>query len=183
MSKVKEVENSVNGSKLLLIFGNTVSLVSIVVIVMQNLRSNDGEIWDRYLYLVSIFCGLYVVLKALFSKTFNSTYYPFIALFVLLIGIVGIERHSTNNTRGVDISKEFWLGFGPSVLILTLIIIPAIFTIYSWQQLNRKIQILINVIACFKLDIDSSNFPSSAKVFPKLLCASARFGLNNTTCL
>lgn len=151
MSKVKEIENSVNGSKLLLIFGNTASLVSIVVIVMQNLRSSDAEIWDRYLYLVSIFCGLYVVLKALFSKTFNSTYYPFIALFILSIGIVGIERHSTKNTRGVDISKEFWLGFGPSVLILTLIIIPAIFTIYSWQQLNRKIQILINVIACLIL--------------------------------
>ena len=144
MSKVKEIENSVDGSKILLIFGNTISLVSMLILFMQNLRSNDSEIWDRYLYLVSIFCGLYVVLKALFSKTFNFKYYPFIAFFVLLIGIVGIERHSTKETRGVDISKEFWLGFGPSILILTLVIIPAIYTIYSWEQLNRKIQIILN---------------------------------------
>lgn len=147
MSKVREIENSVDGSKILLIFGNTVSLVSILILFMQNLRSNDSEIWDRYLYLISIFCGLYVVSKALFSKTYNFKYYPFIAFFILLIGVVGIERHSTKTTRGVDISKEFWLGFGSSILILTLIITPVIYTIYSWQQLNRKIQIILNLIA------------------------------------
>ena len=147
MSKVRDIENSVDGSKILLIFGNTVSLVSILILFMQNLRSNDSEIWDRYLYLISIFCGLYVVSKALFSKTYNFKYYPFIAFFILLIGVVGIERHSTKTTRGVDISKEFWLGFGSSILILTLIITPAIYTIYSWQQLNRKIQIILNLIA------------------------------------
>ena len=63
MSKVREIENSVDGSKILVIFGNTVSLVSILILFMQNLRSNDSEIWDRYLYLASVFCGLYVVLK------------------------------------------------------------------------------------------------------------------------
>ena len=89
MSKVRETENSVDGSKILLIFGNTVSLVSILILFMQNLRSNDSEIWDRYLYLVSIFCGMYIVLKALFSKTFNFKYYPFIAFFILLVIIFG----------------------------------------------------------------------------------------------
>jgi len=151
MNKAKEIENSVDGSKILLIFGNTVSLVSIFILSTQILRSNDNEIWDKAIYLVSIFCGLYVFLKALFSKTFGYKYYPFIAIFILFIGIIGIERHGTKTTRGVDISKEFWLGFGPCILISTFIIIPAIFTIYSWKQLNRKIQILVNVIACLIL--------------------------------
>jgi hypothetical protein len=151
MNKSTENENSIYRSKILLIFGNSLSFISIFILLVQFLRSNNSETWDRLIYLGSIICGIFVFLFTLSSKYFKYKTYPIAATLILFFGIVGIEKHDTKATRGVDISKEFWLGFGPYILIVVLMIIPFVFTIYSWVGLNKKIQMILNFLAILVL--------------------------------
>jgi hypothetical protein len=65
--------------------------------------------------------------------------------FILGIGVYGIETHAPINN--VDLRPILWLGYGPIVLAVTLLIIPFIFSIYSWSGLSRKVKVFFNILA------------------------------------
>jgi hypothetical protein len=127
---------------------NTVANSAIAIAITQTLRANKSETWDRALFGISVLVGVYVLISFLFlGKKSINRFYASISIIILSVGIYGIEKHGTETTRGVDVSKLLWLGYGPIVLLVTLLIVPFIFSIYSWYGLSRKVKVLFNVLA------------------------------------
>jgi hypothetical protein len=127
---------------------NTIANSAVAIAIVQTLRANKSETWDRAVFGVSVLAGIYVLVSFLYlgKKNINK-FYASISILILSIGIYGIEKHGTETTRGVDVSKLLWLGYGPLVLLATLLIIPFIFSIYSWSGLSPKIKVFLNILA------------------------------------
>jgi hypothetical protein len=112
---------------------------ALLIAVIQLIRTNKLEIWDRAIYLSVGLLALISLMKMAFGKTneTRSFLYPLSGIVILVVGILGIEKHGTETTRGVDISGLLWLGFGPGVLLALLALIPFIFSLYRWDGLPR----------------------------------------------
>ena len=127
---------------------NTAANSAVVIAIVQIIRDSKSETWDRALFGASALSGMYVLVSFLFLGKKNiNRFYVSISILILSIGIYGIEKHGTETTRGVDVSKLLWLGYGPIVLLVTLLIVPFIFSIYSWSGLSGKVKVLLNILA------------------------------------
>lgn len=79
------------------------------------------------------------------KKNLKITPLASLGLLVFIIGILGVEKHPQIN--GVELNKILWLGFGPFVLLTVILIMPFVFYIYSWKNLNRIIKFIFNILA------------------------------------
>jgi hypothetical protein len=137
-----------NHNLLLNLFISIMASSSIIIAVIQVLRSNKSETWDRGLFILAILSGLYTLFSFLLLNKKNvNKFYVILSFIILSVGIFGIEKHSTETTRGVDVSNLLWLGYGPWVLLTTLLITPFVFSIYTWIGLNLKTRALLNLLA------------------------------------
>jgi len=114
-------------------FAITGSLIFIIQLLRGPAQS-EGP--DKAIYLLAILiAGIFLLIG--FSKTSKSTgkyIYGSLAFLVTAIGIAGVEQHEPIN--GVVLSYRLWLGFGPYVLILALLITPIVFKIIEWRTLH-----------------------------------------------
>ena len=120
---------------------------SITIFLIQFFRNgNKSERIDQAIFLLCTSLIIFVLMKHTKKQSrINHTKLSMLSVVIFVIGIYGIENHSSIN--GVDLNKILWLGFGPYVLVLTLLLIPFVFTIYSWIDLDKKIQWVLNILA------------------------------------
>ena len=114
-------------------FAMTGSLIFIIQLLRGTAQS-EGP--DKAIYLLAIMiAGIFLLLG--FSRASQSTgkyLHGSLAFIITAIGIGGVEQHEPIN--GVVLSNRLWLGFGPYVLILALLITPFVFKIIEWRTLN-----------------------------------------------
>ena len=124
------------------------SVTSIWVSLIQILRNSPSESLDKIIYAGAACVGAFTLLKT-YGKTWPSINFitVSISLLSLALGIFGIEKHGTETTRGVDISGLLWLGFGPFVLIMCLLLLPWIFHIYRWVGLAKPVRLFLSLLA------------------------------------
>jgi hypothetical protein len=132
---------------LLYLIFNSLTYSSIIIFLIQIFRgTNKSESVDKLIVILSVLFGIYSMLISVnLLKKYSYKISSLAGCFILGIGIYGIETHAPINN--VDLRPILWLGYGPIVLLVTLLIIPFIFSIYSWNGLSRKVKVLFNILA------------------------------------
>ena len=124
-------------------FAMTGSLIFIIQLLRGTAQS-EGP--DKAIYLLAIMvAGIFLLLG--FSRASQSTgkyLHGSLAFIITAIGIGGVEQHEPIN--GVVLSYRLWLGFGPYVLILALLITPFVFKIIEWRALNVAWKALLSTL-------------------------------------
>ena len=124
-------------------FAITGSLIFIIQLLRGTAQS-EGP--DKAIYLLAVLiAGIFLLMG--FSRTSKSTgkyLHGTLAFIVTAIGIAGVEHHEPIN--GVVLSYRLWLGFGPYVLIVALLITPLVFKIIEWRSLNIAWKALLSVL-------------------------------------
>ena len=118
-----------------------------LIFIIQLLRgSAQSEGPDKAIYLLAVLiAGIFLLMG--FSRTSKSTgkyLHGSLAFIVTAIGIAGVEHHAPIN--GVVLSHRLWLGFGPYVLILALLITPFVFKIIEWRSLNIGWKVILSAL-------------------------------------
>ncbi len=118
-----------------------------LIFIIQLLRgSAQSEGPDKAIYLLAVLiAGIFLLMG--FSRTSKSTgkyLHGSLAFLVTAIGIAGVEHHAPIN--GVVLSYRLWLGFGPYVLILALLLTPLVFKIIEWRSLNIAWKALLSAL-------------------------------------
>lgn len=146
-------------------------LVSLNIFFWQLVRTDKSETWDKVIYVTSL--SIAFLLIPIKSATWSKLNYVLIGTFSLLIGVVGVEKHGTETTSGVDVSGLLWLGFGPIVLVLLLVLYPFCFKLLEWSTLNKptkwflrlvsSIVIFLSLLSCWQtgssiIDMYSSEY-------------------------
>ena len=129
------------------LFIKLASYNSIVVFLVQLFRANNrSERIDQFIYLSCIIISFLLMLQGFINKkNLKITPLSSLGLLIFIIGILGVEKHPQIN--GIELNKILWLGFGPFILLAIILIMPFVFYIYSWKNLNRTIQIIFNFLA------------------------------------
>lgn len=109
------------------VIARIICLTSISILLIHLVRTSSSESWDKFIYVSSIVIGAYALLSK--AKIWKDSLFYFVALVPLFIGVIGVEKHGTETTSGVDVSGLLWLGFGPVVLVVLVFIYPSIFKI------------------------------------------------------
>ena len=126
------------------------SITFLGMLVVQLIRPMDnGETWDKILVVLAACLGASVFIRNLKVVKNNSVFLSLIAVIGILIGVGSIETHSAIN--GVDINKILWFGFGPSVLLLLVSIIPFIFNLYNWKTLPNATRYFLGAVSLILL--------------------------------
>ena len=126
MSQARKDENKVQNSFNILISRFPIAAVwaSISIAMIQVLRSNESESWDRLIYVSATLVAIYTIASS--RKYLANTFVLLVGLICLSVGVLGIEKHGTETTSGVDVSNLLWLGFG-WVVFLALCVTSLIF--------------------------------------------------------
>jgi hypothetical protein len=132
---------------LLNLFFTSLAYPSIGIFLIQIFRgANKSESVDKLIFILSVLLGIRSMLISMnVLKKYSYKISSLAGCIILAIGIYGIEIHAPIND--VDLRPILWLGYGPLVLLVTLLIIPFIFSIYSWSGLSHKIKVLLNILA------------------------------------
>jgi hypothetical protein len=114
------------------------SFSALTIVGVQTIRgANISESYDKLLFLGAIFAG---GIAALSSSQVKGrplpVFAPLVLLVISLLGIFSVEKHTQIN--GVDINKILWFGFGPYVGVLTLLLVPFVFQIYTTRGKTFK---------------------------------------------
>jgi hypothetical protein len=122
-----------------------ICLVSINILLIHLVRTSTSESWDKLIYVTSILFGSY----ALFSKAkiWRDSLFYFVSIIPLFIGVIGVEKHGTETTSGVDVSGLLWLGFGPVVLVVLVLIYPFIFKILDIKNHSSIMKSVLGLLA------------------------------------
>jgi len=113
------------------------AVIGLLIFIVQLLRgSGQSESPDKLIYLMAIFITGFFLLLGTFNsyKITGKYFYALIAFFIGALGIFGIEQHAPIN--GVVLSDRLWLGFGPYVFLLSLLVMSFILSIFEWQSLK-----------------------------------------------
>ena len=134
-----------------------------LIFIIQLLRgSAQSEGPDKAIYLLAILiAGIFLLIG--FSKSSKSTgkyLYGSLAFLVTAIGIAGVEQHEPIN--GVVLSYRLWLGFGPYVLILALLITPIVFKIIEWRTLSIAWKAILSALFLINAALVIPSFWQSA---------------------
>jgi hypothetical protein len=134
-----------------------------IIFLVQLLRGPaQSEGPDKAIYLFAILiAGLFLLLG--FSKSAKASgkfIYGPLAFLMGSIGIAGIEQHAPIN--GVVLSNRLWLGFGPYVLILCLLIMPFAFRIIEWRSLKLVWRVILSSLFTINLVLVIPSFWQSA---------------------
>lgn len=129
------------------------SFSALTMVGVQIIRgTNISESYDKLLFLGATFAGGIAALSSSQVKRRPlPVFAPLVLLVVSILGIFSIEKHSQIN--GVDINKILWFGFGPFVGVLTLLLVPIVFQIYTsrgktvkWVSSGIAIALLVLLI-------------------------------------
>ena len=118
---------------------------------------NVGEGFDKTIYLSALVIAVITIVAGVKSRKNShsgSTFTLISILLLIIVGIGGVEKHGSIN--GVNLSDRLWLGFGPFVLALGLVLAPFIYRIYEWKSLKIY----------WKIVIASSALASTLLAFP-----------------
>ena len=129
------------------IFVQIFSLVSLAILTLQILRGNNKtEGVDKLIFGLSVLIGLYYFLRASFFKKMPlpSTLLVILSLISVAIGIIGVEKHPTMSPNFLS---TLWLGFGLVVFLITVMLLPFIFSIYKVQSPKTTMRILSTILA------------------------------------
>lgn len=113
-------------------------LTGFSILIIQLLRgTTQSEGPDKAIYLIAIAVAAVFLMMGLFKGKFASGkyFYGISATLISILGIVGVEQHDPIN--GVVLSNRLWLGFGPFVLVLAILLSCYIFTILEWKSLKK----------------------------------------------
>lgn len=113
------------------------AITGTLIFIIQLLRgSGQSEGPDKAIYLLAVaIAGVFLLIGLSKSSKPSGKYlYGSLTFLVTAIGIAGVEQHAPIN--GVILSYRLWLGFGPYVLILGLLLTPFIFKIIEWHSLK-----------------------------------------------
>lgn len=145
------------GLKAFTVTGFTILLVQL----MRGSAQSEGP--DKAIYLLAIVTAGIFLLIGLGKGNFVSGkfFYGTSALLIASLGIVGIEQHDPIN--GVVLSNRLWLGFGPFVLILALLISGFIFKILEWNSLSKIWKTALSTLIGFNLILVLPSFWQSSK--------------------
>ena len=129
-------------------------------LAIQILRGdNRSESIDRAIYLIGLITAAYFYFSIMLSRKFQvkgSLVASSVALLALAIGIFGVEQHDPIN--GVVLSNRLWLGFGPFVLLLVLLIAPFAWYTYRWVQVRNFLKPILGLIALTSFALASLSF-------------------------
>jgi len=134
------------------------------ILLVQLFRgTGQGEGPDKAIFALSIAIAAIFILLGLTKSKFNSGryFYAFGATLISIIGIAGIEQHDPIN--GVILSNRLWLGFGPFVLILVVLISGFVFNILEWKSLHKVWKVSISVVFIASSLLAVPSFWQSAK--------------------
>jgi hypothetical protein len=123
------------------------TVTGFTILAIQLIRgSAQSEGPDKAIYLLSIATAGIFLLMGLSKGSFSTGKYFYgpSAALIAILGIVGIEEHDPIN--GVILSNRLWLGFGPFVLVLALLVSGFIFKIIEWKSLPRVWKIILGVL-------------------------------------
>lgn len=140
------------------------TITGLAILVVQALRGNaQSEGPDKAIYLISIaIAGIYLLIGLSKAKFSSGKYlYGFGAAVISILGIIGIEQHDPIN--GVVLSNRLWLGFGPFVLLLTLIIANFVFNLLEWKSLTKVWKLVIGSLLIVNLILVAPSFWQSSK--------------------
>jgi hypothetical protein len=135
--------------KLLKLWALNVSMSSIIISIVQIIRSSEQEVWDQLIYLSVATVSFLIFLSTLKRNIIelNSYLVTLLGLPLLLLGIFGTEIHGTETTGGINVTGLLWLGFGTWVLITAIFLIPFIFAIYEWHTLPKTVKYALSFFA------------------------------------
>lgn len=139
------------------------ALTGLLIFAVQLLRGPaQSESPDKAIYLLSLLiAGVFLLIG--FSKVGKTTgryLYGSLAFLVTAVGIGGVEEHEPIN--GVVLSDRLWLGFGPYVLLLALLITPIVLKIIEWRSLNLLWKVLLSTLFFINATLVIPSFWQSA---------------------
>jgi hypothetical protein len=140
------------------------ALTGFSILLVQLFRgSAQSEGPDKAIFLLSIAIAAIFILMGLTKGHFNSGkyFYAVVAVFVTVIGVVGIEEHDPIN--GVVLSDRLWLGFGPFVLILMAVVFGFVFKILEWKTLGKTWKVVLASFFTINAALAIPSFWQSAK--------------------
>lgn len=140
------------------------TLTGFSILLVQLFRgSAQSEGPDKAIFLLSIAIAAIFILMGLTKGHFNSGkyFYAVVAVFVTVIGVVGIEEHDPIN--GVVLSDRLWLGFGPFVLLLMALIFGFVFKVLEWKSLSKAGKVVLALLFSANSALAIPSFWQSAK--------------------
>lgn len=120
-------------------------IVSINIYCWQLIRTDQSELWDKIIYATSLVLSFILILVG--RKIAKSLFVLVPGSVSLLIGIMGVEKHGTETTSGVDVTGILWLGFGPIVFAVSLIVIPFCFELLDWNTTSPTVKNLLRFVS------------------------------------
>jgi hypothetical protein len=141
------------------------TLTGFSILLVQLFRgAAQSEGPDKAIFLLSIAIATVFILMGMTKRQFNSGKYLYAAgaLFVIAIGVVGIEEHDPIN--GVVLSNRLWLGFGPFVLILMALVFSFVFKVLEWKSLSKTWKVAMAFLFSANSALAIPSFWQSAKV-------------------
>ena len=140
------------------------ALTGFSILLVQLFRgSAQSEGPDKAIFLLSISIAAIFTLMGLTKGHFNSGkyFYAVVAVFVTVIGVVGIEEHDPIN--GVVLSDRLWLGFGPFVLLLMALIFGFVFKVLEWKSLSKALKVVLALLFSANSALAIPSFWQSSK--------------------
>jgi len=140
------------------------AVTGIAILLIQLLRgSAQSENPDKAIYAIAIvIAGIFLlagISRGNFAK--GKYLYALVTVAIASFGIIGVETHDAIN--GVVLSDRLWLGFGPFVLILTVLFATIIFKVIEWKSLSIIWKSLIGVILFSNIVLVIPSFWQNAK--------------------
>jgi hypothetical protein len=134
-----------------------------IVIIQLSRGSAQSEGPDKAIYILSILVAGIFLIAGLTKGSFarGKFFYGISAIALIGIGIIGVEQHDPIN--GVILSNRLWLGFGPFVLILTVLFATIIFKVLEWTSLSKIWKSIISVILFLNLVFVVPSFWQNSK--------------------
>ncbi len=140
------------------------SVAGFIILAIQLFRGPaQSEGPDKAIYLLSIVTAGVFLLLGLSKGNFSTGKYFYgpTAILIAALGIWGVEQHDPIN--GVILSNRLWLGFGPIVLLFTLLISGFIFKIIEWKSLRKVWKIFLSFLFTANLILVIPSFWQSSK--------------------
>lgn len=141
------------------------TITGLMILLIQLFRGpGQSEGPDKAIFLVSIATAAIFILMGLTKGNFNfgKYFYASGAIVVIVIGVVGIEEHDPIN--GVVLSNRLWLGFGPFVLLLMMLIFGYVFKVLEWKSLSKVWKVVLALLFSTNSALAIPSFWQSAKV-------------------
>jgi hypothetical protein len=140
------------------------TVTGFIILAIQLARGpGQSEGPDKAIYFLSIITAGIFLLMGLSKANFATGKYFFgsSALLITSLGILGIEQHDPIN--GVVLSNRLWLGFGPFVLVLALLISGFVFKIIQWKSLGMIWKVSIGLLVTVNCLLAIPSFWQSSK--------------------